>query len=115
MDHRSRGVRATLVWLLVIVSTSAIQVPLFAATPSEAVAVGASTNWPMWRGPHGDGRSDESKIPTRWSTTENVAWRVDVPGWGHSSPVVWGDRVFVTSYVPDGSRRVLLCINTVST
>jgi outer membrane protein assembly factor BamB len=65
----------------------------------------------MWRGPHGDGRSDESDVPTHWSATENVAWRVDVPGWGHSSPVVWGDRVFVTSYVPDGNRRVLLCIN----
>jgi outer membrane protein assembly factor BamB len=74
-------------------------------------AAPATTNWPMWRGPRGDGHSLETDVPTRWSATENVAWRVDVPGSGHSSPIVWGDRVFVSSYVPDGHKRVLLCLD----
>lgn len=76
-----------------------------------ADAPAADTNWPMWRGPRGDGHSAEANVPTRWSATENVAWKVPIPGWGHSSPVVWGERVFVTSYVESGTRRVLLCLD----
>src|SRR4051812_34998105 len=89
--------------------------PLLGPHPAAAAEAPASatpaTNWPMWRGPRGDGQSTETNVPTTWSATENVAWKVPVPGWGHSSPVVWGDRIFVTSYVESGSKRVLLCIN----
>jgi len=66
--------------------------------------------WPCWRGPHGDGVSEETNVPVRWSGTENVAWKVAIPGQGHSSPIVWGDRVFVTTYVEQGDKRVLLCL-----
>src|SRR5262245_19411659 len=67
-------------------------------------------DWPGWRGPNGDGATDET-APLRWSATENVAWKVDVPGVGHSSPIVVGGRVLLTAYIAKGSERVLLCYN----
>src|SRR5436309_12162255 len=68
-------------------------------------------NWPQWRGPRGDGTSAETGIPVRWSEMENVLWRIPIPGKGHSSPVVWGDRVFVTTCLEKDQKRVLLCLN----
>lgn len=68
-------------------------------------------NWPCWRGPRHDGTSLETALPTRWSATENVAWKTAVPGEGHSSPVVWGDRVFLTSALTDGQKRLLLAFD----
>lgn len=56
--------------------------------------------WPQWRGPHGIGVSPSANPPVRWSEDENVRWKVAVPGKGHSSPIVWGDLVFVTTSVP---------------
>ena len=64
---------------------------------------------PTWRGPHGNGVTDETKLPTTWSATENVAWKVKLPGPGNSSPVVVGDRVFITSATKKGAVRTLLC------
>lgn len=57
----------------------------------------APADWPWWRGPTLDGKSRDRSAPTRWSTNENVAWKAPVPGRGHSSPVLWGDRVFLTT------------------
>src|SRR5208337_2781729 len=81
-------------------------------------------NWPAWRGPDGDGHCAEKNLPLRWSQTENVRWKVPLPDEGNSSPVVWGDRIFVTqatekeSWPPPGPggpavarRRSLLCFN----
>src|SRR5689334_7634414 len=65
--------------------------------------------WPAWRGPRGDGTSAEAYVPVRWSETENVVWKVPLPGVGHSSPVVWGDRIFVTTCDPKTHDRLLLC------
>ena len=62
-------------------------------------------NWPHWRGPSATGVSAETGLPDRWSDTENIAWKAPVRGLGISSPVVWGDRVFVTSQVGRGARR----------
>jgi outer membrane protein assembly factor BamB len=67
--------------------------------------------WPGWRGPRGDGHSGETNVPTRWSATENVAWKVAVPGKGHSSPVVWGDRIYLTTALEKEQQRVLLCLD----
>ena len=50
-------------------------------------------NWPNWRGPTGTGTAEEVRPPVRWSETENVVWKVPIPGRGSSSPVVWEDRV----------------------
>jgi outer membrane protein assembly factor BamB len=59
-------------------------------------------NWPQFRGTDGAGIADSSSLPTRWSTTDNVAWTAELPGRGWSSPIVWGDRVYVTTAVNAG-------------
>ena len=71
-------------------------------------------NWPGWRGPSGDGVSAGKGIPTKWSSTENIAWKIPVPGEGHSSPIVWGDKVFLTSSLTEKNKRILLCIDRLS-
>src|SRR5262245_41457703 len=53
--------------------------------------------WPGWRGPRGDGVSDEKNIPVRWGKKDNIHWKVAVPGRGYSSPVIWGDRIFLAT------------------
>ena len=62
-------------------------------------------NWPAWRGPQFTGVSRESKLPERWSTTDNIAWTAKLRGAGVSSPIVFGDLVFVTSQEGTGVRR----------
>src|SRR5262249_21156368 len=71
----------------------------------------APPSWPGWRGPKQDGHADDAHVPLRWSPTENLAWQVDLPGTGNSSPVVWGDRVFLTAAAAKGSERWVLCID----
>lgn len=68
-------------------------------------------NWPMWRGANGDGTCAESNLPTRWSQTENVKWKVALPERGNSTPVVWGDKVFVTQAIEKEGKRLLLCFD----
>jgi outer membrane protein assembly factor BamB len=63
-------------------------------------------DWPTWRGPTSDGSVTDAAVPTEWSATKNVAWKVPVPGIGNSSPVVAGGRVFLTSCI-DRERCVL--------
>jgi outer membrane protein assembly factor BamB len=76
---------------------------------SMVVQSGAAMNyWPHWRGPSAQGIVEGKGYPDRWSETENILWRVPVPGRGHSSPIVWGDRIFLTTATADGSRRSLL-------
>ena len=75
--------------------------------------------WPRWRGPSGQGLVDDGhQYTSQWSETANVLWRTDVPGFGFSSPVVWSDRIFLTTASPDpqgswpaggGERRSVLC------
>lgn len=62
-------------------------------------------NWPQWRGPQGNGVSPEINLPARWSTDENVVWKARLRGVGVSSPVAWGDRVFVTSQLGQSALR----------
>jgi outer membrane protein assembly factor BamB len=61
--------------------------------------VAAGDNWPQFRGPGARGTADGAHLPDRWGTAENVAWKAEIPGRGWSSPVVWGDRVFLTTAV----------------
>jgi outer membrane protein assembly factor BamB len=58
-----------------------------------------SANWPQWRGPDGLGVSTEKNLPTQWSANKNIKWKTPIAGRGHSSPIVWGNRVFVTTAV----------------
>jgi outer membrane protein assembly factor BamB len=65
----------------------------------------AARYWPRWRGPSGQGIVNNGAYPDRWSARDGVAWKVQVPGRGNSSPIVWGDRIFVTT-AHDGGRRL---------
>jgi outer membrane protein assembly factor BamB len=68
------------------------------------VAAAAATalraeNWPQWRGPGSQGVSLENNLPTEWQPDKNIAWKTELPGSGHSSPVVWGDRIYLTAVI----------------
>jgi outer membrane protein assembly factor BamB len=69
---------------------------------SRPVAAGAERFWPQWRGPHATGVSKTATPPIEWSDTRNIRWKVEIPGRGSASPVVWGDRLFVLTAVPAG-------------
>ena len=56
-------------------------------------------NWPQWRGPDGSGISNEKNLPAEWSPTKNIKWKTPIDGRSHSSPIVWGNRVFITTAV----------------
>jgi hypothetical protein len=75
------------------------------------LANASAENWPCWRGPRLDGTSHETGVPIHWSATSNVVWTAELPGSGHASPIVWDDRVFVVSALPDTQDRVLLCLD----
>ena len=64
--------------------------------------------WPRWRGPSGQGLVDGVAYPDTWSDTDNVLWKVDVPGRGNSSPIVWDDRIFLTTARDNGRRISIL-------
>jgi outer membrane protein assembly factor BamB len=68
-------------------------------------------NWPSFRGPQGTGISADKAVPATWSDKENVRWRIALPERGNSTPVVWGERVFVTQAIQKENRRTLMCIN----
>ncbi len=67
-------------------------------------------NWPQWRGPRQDGICTEPNLPATWSSTQNVAWRMELPGSAGSTPIVWNDRIFLTS--SDKEDLVLVCADT---
>jgi len=68
-------------------------------------------DWPAWRGPRGDGTCLEKGLPTRWSAVENVAWKVPLPERGNSTPIIWGERIFVTQALEQQHRRTLICFD----
>jgi outer membrane protein assembly factor BamB len=69
----------------------------------------AAENWPHWRGPARDGTSRERNLPTRWTTSENVAWKVPLPAWSGSSPIIWGETIFLN--VADGDALSLWALD----
>ena len=75
----------------------------------QAAGAADADNWPRFRGPNGAGTSDATTIPAQW-TEKDYNWKVELPGGGHSSPAVWGDRIFVTSGLDDTGRRIILCL-----
>jgi outer membrane protein assembly factor BamB len=66
---------------------------------ASAATQAADPNWSQWRGPDGQGISRETGVPLEWGEGSNVAWKTPIPGRGHSSPIVWGDKVFLTTAV----------------
>jgi outer membrane protein assembly factor BamB len=74
-----------------------------------AIAAPAAENWPQWRGPALNGISAEKNLPVRWSKTENIAWKLPLPAWSGSTPIIWGDRIFLN--VAEGGDLYLWCVD----
>jgi outer membrane protein assembly factor BamB len=70
-----------------------------------------AADWPQWRGPLGDGTTSETGLPTTWNATANIAWKTEIPGRGHASPIVVGDRVLTVSADKDTAERILVCLD----
>ena len=85
----------------------AIRILLLAAVLGFTSTESVAENWPGWRGPRGDGTTAEKSLPTEWSATKNVVWKIPLKYGGHSSPIVWGDRVILVGADTDEKRRVL--------
>lgn len=81
-----------------------------AAFRAASAADGDPPNWARFRGPQGSGHSSETGFPATW-TVEDYAWTTMLPGEGHSSPVVWGDHLFVTAAEGEGAVRHVLCLD----
>ena len=86
--------------------TRALLVTIILATATAAVR---AENWPQWRGPSLNGVSTEKNLPVEWTTEENVTWKLELPEWSGSTPIIWGDRIFLN--VATGDGLYLWCVN----
>ena len=82
-----------------------IPIRLLLLTLTFIQAATAEENWPQFRGPGAMGSLTKTNIPDTWNQSENIAWKTPVPGMGWSSPVVWGDRVFLTTAISEGETE----------
>ncbi|MEO8497588.1 MAG: PQQ-binding-like beta-propeller repeat protein, partial [Planctomycetota bacterium] len=89
----------------------AIKLLLASVLPVVLVTALEAEDWPRFRGPTGQGISSETGLPLIWSSTENIAWKTAIPGEGWSSPIVYGDRVFVTSTTDEGRSCHVICVD----
>jgi outer membrane protein assembly factor BamB len=71
--------------------------------------VARADNWPQWRGPNLNGFSNEKNLPSHWSTDENIVWKLALPGWSGSTPIVWRDLIFLN--IADGDSLELWCVD----
>ena len=67
-------------------------------------------NWPGWRGPRSDGTCVEKDVPMNWDPAQAV-WKTRLPGLGHASPIVWGERLYTVTGLKASKERVLLCVD----
>lgn len=74
-----------------------------------SIEAALADNWPQWRGPDLNGTSAEKNLPLRWNTEENVTWKLALPGWSGSTPIIWGDSIFLN--VADGDDLYLWCVD----
>ena len=72
---------------------------------------GQDRNWTTWRGPSGQGHVDDSRVPLTWSDKENLLWSVKLPGKGNSTPIIWGERIFLTAASNKGDERYVICVD----
>ena len=96
---------------LLIVPFAGLALAALAQAPADSASAPAQNDspsatqeehWPQWRGPLATGEAPTGDPPVRWSESEGVRWKVEIPGRGHSTPIVWGDRIFLTTAVPVG-------------
>jgi len=71
----------------------------------------SAANWPSWRGPNGDGTTSETNLPLKWDKDTHVRWHVPLPDRGNSTPIVWGQKVFLTQAIEKENRRTLMCFD----
>ena len=83
---------------------------LYLALAGFAASTAAAQEWTRFRGPNGTGESEAKTIPASW-TDKDLNWRIELPGVGHSSPVLWGEKIFLLSADPQTATRYVLCIN----
>jgi outer membrane protein assembly factor BamB len=95
-----RKLRSSLPWPIVISCLIVSPVPTF------------GDPWPRFRGPNGSGISADRDVPIEWTAKQGILWKTPILGVGNSSPVVWGDRIFLQSATTDGKERLLLCLST---
>ncbi len=76
---------------------------LLATADADRDGAGAQHYWPQWRGPLGTGVAPNARPPVEWSETKHIRWKTALPGKGHSTPIVWGERVFLTTAIPYGA------------
>ena len=79
---------------------------IFCLAVSQILQASDPGQWPKWRGPDDNGMA-RGEAPRRWSDTENINWKAAIPGRGHSSPVLWGDQIFLTTAIPTDPAKVL--------
>jgi outer membrane protein assembly factor BamB len=85
------------------------RIVLFVLAVGLPVLPGSAANWPRFRGPNGEGTAADKDVPITWSDKENILWKVAIPGRGNSSPVIWGDRLYLQSAT--SKERLLLCVD----
>ncbi|MGQ0636407.1 MAG: outer membrane protein assembly factor BamB family protein [Planctomycetaceae bacterium] len=90
---------------------SAVSSLVAAFVVGTAVGASAGDNWPNFHGPANNGHSDSPGLPLTWSETENVVWKTPIHDSGWSSPVVWGDQVWLTTATDDGRKSYVLCVD----
>jgi outer membrane protein assembly factor BamB len=88
-------------------------VALLVTLGTACAGLAAEPNWPRWRGPQQDGHTDDMNLPVSWSA-EDVIYRTELPGIGQSSPIIWGQRMFLTSALERGRQRLVFCVNRTS-
>lgn len=75
-----------------------------------AAALASAEDWPGWRGPAGNGHSKEKNLPVKWDA-QSIVWKTELPGEGQSSPVIVGERIFLTAALEKGKKRIVLCVD----
>jgi outer membrane protein assembly factor BamB len=86
---------------------------LLASLLARPMAAVKAESWPGWRGPRGDGTCLETNVPDNWDPA-GALWQVEIPGQGHASAIVWGNRIFTVTAQPAAQARILLCLDRAS-
>ena len=84
---------------------------VFLAIVVMSISATHAADWPQWRGPNFNGSTDEKNLPVKWSQTENVAWSVDLPGPSAATPIISGDRVFISSVDSATDSLLAMCFD----
>lgn len=96
-----------------LLASSFTQVVLSVAPGTDGMSLGTS-DWPWWRGTQRDGIIDNQSLPLEWSETKNVLWKAPIPGRGHGSPIIVGERVFLATADEDKESQYVICLDRVS-